>query len=84
MPGERIDVLYDPDDPYDAKLSGFFDLWLDPGSFVVVGGVFSGKASFLRHRTRDLSSADTEWLRRHGRLIRGESPRVIHEPKRHP
>jgi Protein of unknown function (DUF3592) len=26
--GDRVDVLYDPDDPQDAKLSGFFDLWL--------------------------------------------------------
>jgi hypothetical protein len=26
--GDRVDVLYDPDDPQDAELSGFFDLWL--------------------------------------------------------
>jgi hypothetical protein len=26
--GDRVEVLYDSDDPQDAKLSGFFDLWL--------------------------------------------------------
>lgn len=78
-PGDRVDVLYDPDDPYDAKLSGFFDLWMPPGIPVVVGGGFIAIALFLRHRTRGLSRADTDWLLRHGRLLTGRSPRVVHD-----
>jgi hypothetical protein len=78
-PGDRVDVLYDREDPYDAKLGGFFDLWMPTGIAVVVGGGFIGIALFIRHRTRGLSRADTEWLRRHGRLISGRSPRVVHD-----
>jgi Protein of unknown function (DUF3592) len=40
--GENVDVLYDPDDPSDAKLSGFFDLWGLPGIFLFIGAVFVG------------------------------------------
>jgi Protein of unknown function (DUF3592) len=35
--GDRVEVLYDPDDPKDAELSGFFDLWLFPIAFTGVG-----------------------------------------------
>jgi Protein of unknown function (DUF3592) len=38
--GDRVEVLYDPDDPRDAKLSGFFDLWLFPLAFGALGGIF--------------------------------------------
>jgi Protein of unknown function (DUF3592) len=31
--GNRVDVLYDPDDPQDAELSGFLDLWVVGRSF---------------------------------------------------
>jgi hypothetical protein len=34
--GHSVDVLYGPDDPRDAQLSGFFDLWLFP---LVFGGL---------------------------------------------
>lgn len=77
VPGDRVDVLYDPDDPYNAKLDGFLDLWLLPGGFVVMGGVLIGIAPLVRHHTRSLSSADAEWLRRHGRRVSGGSPRAI-------
>jgi hypothetical protein len=39
--GDRVEVLYDPDDPKDAQLSGFFDLWLFPIVFAAVGVAFS-------------------------------------------
>jgi hypothetical protein len=38
--GDSVEVLYDPDDPQDAKLSGFFDLWLWPLAFAALGGMF--------------------------------------------
>jgi hypothetical protein len=78
-PGDRVDVLYDPDDPYDAKLSGFFDLWFSSGVLGILGGMFIGIPLFIRHRTGGPSRADIDWLRRHGRLISGRSPRVIHD-----
>lgn len=34
--GDQVDVLYDPDDPEDAQISGFFHLWLWP---LVAGGL---------------------------------------------
>jgi hypothetical protein len=44
--GDRVEVRYDPDDPQDAELSGFFDLW---GWTIALGGLgilFSAFALF--------------------------------------
>jgi hypothetical protein len=76
-PGDRVEVLYDPDDPYDAKLSGFLHLWLPAAIFPGVGAVFIAAAWYLRRRLRVMSVADAEWLRAHGRHLNGESPRVV-------
>ena len=38
--GDSVEVLYDPDDPQDAKLSGFFDLWLWPFALSALGVAF--------------------------------------------
>lgn len=40
--GDSVEVLYDPDDPHDAQLSGFFSLWLWP---IALGGVGIGFAA---------------------------------------
>lgn len=42
--GDRVEVLYDPDHPQDAQLSGFFDLWLWPlvlGPLGIMFGIFA-------------------------------------------
>jgi Protein of unknown function (DUF3592) len=44
--GDRVEVLYDPDDPQDAQLSGFFDLWLWPIGFGVLAIGFGAFALF--------------------------------------
>ena len=55
--GDEVDVLYDPDDPDDAQLSGFFDLWL----FTIVpfglGTVFLAVAGFQLYRGRRAARA---------------------------
>jgi Protein of unknown function (DUF3592) len=63
--GDRVEVLYDPDDPQDAQLSGFFSLWLWP---IVLGGVGIGFAAaglfyprtgpFARRRRRSGGDGD--------------------------
>jgi hypothetical protein len=76
--GDRVEVLYDPDDPSDARLSGFLDLWFFPlvaGALALVCGVV-GLVFLLR--TRRPSKEDVEWLRRHGRHVEGASPRVVY------
>ena len=35
-PGEAVEVLYLPDDPYTARINGFFSLW---GGVAIVGGL---------------------------------------------
>lgn len=47
--GDRVEVLYDPDDPQDAKLSGFFDLWLWPLAFGALGGMLVFFGLFAPH-----------------------------------
>ena len=44
--GDRVEVLYDSDDPQDAQLSGFFDLWLWPIAFGVLAIGFGAFALF--------------------------------------
>lgn len=61
-PGDRVDVLYDPDDPSDAKLSGFFHLWLFPGLFFLFGAAFFAIAWFLRWLLRRPTAVDVERL----------------------
>lgn len=39
-PGQRVEVLYDPDNPANAKLKSFFSLWGAPLIVGGVGGVF--------------------------------------------
>jgi hypothetical protein len=49
--GDRVDVLYDPDDPHDARLSGFFDLWLFPIVGFALGVVFIVVSLFVRRQS---------------------------------
>jgi hypothetical protein len=79
-PGDRVEVLYDPDDPSDAKLSGLFQVWLFPAVVLLIGASSIGTAWYRRRRvTRGPSEADIEWLRAHGRQVKGGSPRVVHD-----
>jgi hypothetical protein len=78
QPGDRVEVLYDPDDPQDARLSGFFDVWLLPIVFGFIGTVASAVSLVFIRRTRGPSKADADWLRVHGLRVRGDSPRVVY------
>lgn len=76
--GDRVEVLYDPDDPQDARLTGFFHLWLWPLILGVMGAMFSAVALFVMRATRGPSKADADWLRAHGLRVQGGSPRVVY------
>jgi hypothetical protein len=75
--GDSVDVLYDPDDPQDAKLAGFVDLWLGPLVLGGIGVVALTVALVALRRTRKLSTEDATWLRTHGLRLEGASPRVV-------
>jgi hypothetical protein len=75
--GDTVEVLYDPDDPNDAKLAGFFNLWGLSLIFGALGAAFTGIGGYLAHRTRRPSREDVQSLRRHGRRVQGRSPRVV-------
>lgn len=47
-PGDRVDVLYDPNDPNDAQLGGFFHLWLFTIIPFAIGAAFIVVAWFVR------------------------------------
>jgi hypothetical protein len=61
--GDRVEVLYDPDDPQHASLSGFFDLWLWPlatgvlGVMACVFGPFSPGFGLLSSRLGRIRNA---------------------------
>lgn len=68
--GDEVEVLYDPDDPTDAQLSGFFHLWLWPlvlGPLGILVGFFALFApgfglvalpSFLERRFKRFEASD--------------------------
>ena len=77
--GDRVDVLYDPDDPTDARLAGFFNIWGFSLIFGLIGTVFVGVSAIIVRRTRrPPSKEDVQWLRRHGRPVQGRSPRAVY------
>lgn len=47
-PGDHVEVLYDPDTPPDARLTGFFDLWGDSTVVGLFGVVVVGMSWFAR------------------------------------
>jgi Protein of unknown function (DUF3592) len=83
-PGDRVEVLYDPDDPNDAELSGIFHVWLVPAGLLVLGSAFLGttwfagpRAARRRRRPGKADNADVDWLRAHGHRVKGGSPRAV-------
>jgi Protein of unknown function (DUF3592) len=76
--GDSVEVLYDPDDPNDARLSDFLDLWFDA---LLAGGLglgFTVVAAYVLRRTRGPSEAKLEALRAHGLRVQGTSPRAVY------
>lgn len=39
-PGETVKVIYQPDDPIDAKIYSFFSIWGMATIFLIIGGLF--------------------------------------------
>ncbi len=53
--GERVEILYKPDDPQSARLNGFFSLWFGPAVFGGIGALFTsigGAFTFVVVRRR--------------------------------
>ena len=76
--GDRVEVLYDPDDPNDARLSGFLDLWF--GSLVVgvLGAAFTVFSAVVLWHMRKPRQTDVELLRSQGQRVQGTSPRAVY------
>jgi hypothetical protein len=75
--GDTVEVLYDPDDPTDARVSGIFNVWGFSLITAPLGAVFVAVGWYLIHRTRAPSREDVQWLRRHGRRVDGRAPRAV-------
>jgi hypothetical protein len=69
--GEKVGVLYAPDDPNDARIDGFGSLWLGPlilgGLGVVFGGIGFGILIVSR-----LDKRKREWLMAYGTEVQAE------------
>lgn len=66
--GEPVAVLYDPSDPYQARIKSFFQLWFGFMIVFILGAIFAGIGLTIilvraRRKGRDA------WLERNGRRI---------------
>jgi Protein of unknown function (DUF3592) len=75
--GDDVEVLYDPDDPGDARLAGFFDLWFLPVAFTVLGAAACAIGPLVRRLVRGRTEPDADRLRAQGLRVRGDSLRVV-------
>lgn len=50
--GQEVDILYDPDNPHDARINSFLDIWLGPIAVTVFGGILSSVGLILIVRSR--------------------------------
>jgi hypothetical protein len=50
--GDEVDVLYDPDNPHDARLAGLLDVWMIAVIPLILGAVFIPVGWYLWRRTR--------------------------------
>ncbi len=67
--GEAVTVRYDPANPHDARLEGFFDLWFAPGLLGLLGTIFTAVGGgILGFQVR--AARRREWLLHHGRRMR--------------
>jgi uncharacterized protein DUF3592 len=67
--GESVTVLYNPADPYRARIKSFFQLWFGVLIVFLLGLVFAAiglSMIFMRARGRKRA----EWLRQHGRRMK--------------
>jgi hypothetical protein len=69
--GEKVEVLYAPDDPNDARIKGFGSLWLGPLIMGVLGLVFSGIGFGILTAGR-LNKKKRDWLMAYGTEIQAE------------
>jgi len=66
--GEEVSVLFDPDNPYNAKINSFFSVWL---GFIILSGlgvIFAGIGLGLLS-AHLYSKKKIEWLKQNGRKL---------------
>ena len=55
--GREVDVLYDPEDPNNARINSFLDIWLGPIAVTGLGGILSSAGLILTIRRQRLESS---------------------------
>ena len=69
--GEKVDVLYSPDNPNEARINGFGSLWLGPIIMGGIGALFAAIGFGILFASR-LNKRKREWLMAHGTEIQAE------------
>lgn len=67
-PGEEVPVLYDPGDPYHARIDRWMETWFLPLLFGFVGLVFTGVGGGMLAHGR-MKKQRRAWLATHGKRI---------------
>jgi uncharacterized protein DUF3592 len=69
--GEKVEILYMPDNPQKAKMNTGSEMWFLPGIFTGIGSVFFavGVGMIVANKKRQQT---IEWLKRSGQLIQAD------------
>ena len=58
--GQEVDILYDPEDPNNARINSFLDIWLGPIAVTGLGGILSSIGSILIIRRQRILESSQE------------------------
>lgn len=86
--GENVEMLYDPQNPHDASINGFFSLWLGPLILSILGAIFfiigsviiviawlqDKKTENLRETGKPISTKFTQVQLNTGYAVNGRNP----------
>lgn len=69
--GSRVELIYDPGDPYNVSGTSLLEIWLLPGIALVNGVAFGALGGFLMYRYHRRKN-EIEWLMNYGAVVRAK------------
>ena len=73
--GDKVEILYDPENPLEARIMSFRSMWLFPVLFFGIGGILIITGSVIL-MWKWFSGSKIEWFKRNGMPIMAEIEKI--------